>query len=68
MTAELWRLTMETGQVIDVLVGNISKREEIDQKLFSHVPSHTTIYSRELLTVFHYAAFSFRVADDRADR
>jgi hypothetical protein len=61
--AELWRLTMETGQVVDVIVVNVGvyADEDRDRELFRHVPPHTTIYSRELLTRYSHSPFSFVV-------
>jgi hypothetical protein len=52
---------METGQIVDVIVVNAMTEEERDRLLFRHVPKHTTIYSRELLTRYSHSPFSFVV-------
>jgi hypothetical protein len=67
MPAELWRLKMENGMEIDVLVANTNTPAELDTELYKHVPPFTTIYSRELFVRYSYAPFSLRVSREDAE-
>ena len=68
MPAELWKLTMENGQVIYVLALNCKGQDDLDAVIYRHVPSQTTIKIREFLVRFEHSPFSVRMSYPEVER